>query len=292
MLQYYLILGVGVVGLGVSAIFAKITSAPSEIIGFYRLFFTFILTLPLILKTKKIDWSKINLKDFGLLFCAAFFLCFYLVTWFTSLRYTSVASSTVLVNIHPIFVILFSLIFWHKGLSSKTIFSVVVSILGIVILNWSDFSLNGKNLWGNFLAILGALFFTGNLVCTTHLRNKLDIIPYSIILYGFCSIILAIYTIISGTSFTGYTSTDYLMFLLLAVCSTILGQTLVSWCLKYLSITLVSLSTLGEPVVAAVWAYFVFQENISLTQAIGVVLVLLGIAYYGKTQKNKEKEEE
>ncbi len=277
---YYLVLLIGVIGLGLSGIFVKYTNAPSEIIAFYRLLFTFVLTLPLLLKTKLVDWQVIKTKDIGLIALSAMGLCFYFTTWFISLDYTSVASSTVLVNIHPILVILITYLIWKKGLTPWSLGSVLLTLLGMVILNYGDFSLGQEHLKGNLWAMAGAGFFTLHLFCTAHLRKKLEIVPYTLLLYAFGTIIMLLWVLLSGAALSGYSGQDYLMFLLLALVSTLLGQTLLSWCLKYLPTTLVSLSSLGEPVVAAILAYFLFQEKLNLWQVIGCLLVMGGIALY------------
>ncbi len=283
--NHYLILAVGIIGLSVSAIFVKFTSAPSEIIAFYRLLFTFILTVPMIIKTKQKDWTNITKKDILLIFLSAACLSFYFTTWFSSLLYTTVTSSTVLVNIHPIFVIVFSFFLWKEPITKEKILSVCWALVGIVILNWGDFSLGLQHIWGNVLALLGALFLTGHLLCTTQVRSKMEIVPYTVILYACGTLIMGGYALISKAPFTGYTHQDFLMFFLLALCSTVLGQSLLSWCLKYLSTTLVSLATLGEPIIAAALAYIILHENISIAQGIGSILILASIAYYAKSQK-------
>ena len=119
----YAVLVVAVVGVSLSAIFVRFTQAPSVVTAFYRLLFTFLLSLPLATTTKKYQW-RLRFKQLALIFASALFLALHFVTWFSSLRYTSVASSTVLVNTQPFFVIVFGFIIWRTPVNPKMLMSV------------------------------------------------------------------------------------------------------------------------------------------------------------------------
>src|SRR3954465_14624317 len=99
----YFALWLGVVSLSTSAILVKFSTAPSGVIAFYRLFFSVILMLPLFLYKYVPELKKISFKDWIHTIIAGVFLAFHFILWFESLNYTSVASSTVLVTLQPIF---------------------------------------------------------------------------------------------------------------------------------------------------------------------------------------------
>ena len=73
--------------------------------------------------------------------------------------------------------------------------------------------------------------------------------------------------------------------LLLAIFSTILGHSIFSWCLKYFSPAFVSASKLCEPVFAAVLAGILFGEMPSVMQIVGGMLILGGVYYYSRIEK-------
>lgn len=284
----YFVLAVAVLGVSLSAIFVRFTQAPSEVVAFYRLLFTFIFSLPLVLSTKKYQWKKISSKDLALIFGSALFLALHFITWFISLDYTSVASSTVLVNTQPFFVILFGWLLFKIPIGKNTVISVLLAIAGSVILSWGDFSAGGNTIYGDILALIGAIFIAIHYLFSSYLRTRIDTIPYTTLLYGFCTIILAAAVLLRGYSFVGYNVLDYGMFISLAFFCTILGHTLFSWCMKYLDASAVSLSVLGEPVIAAIIAYFLFAEKFSLGQFIGGLIVLVSIFGY-LYEDNKQK---
>lgn len=276
----YVVLTIAVLGVSISAIFVRFTVASPEVIAFYRLLFTFLMTLPMVLGTKRYQWTKISKRDLLLIFCSALFLALHFTTWFASLRYTSVASSTVLVNTQPFFVILLGLIIFKTPVSRNTLLAVIAAVLGTTLLSWGDFSLGGSSLYGDILALIGAIFIAIHYLFSSYLRRTLDTVPYTTLLYGFCTAILAVMVPLGGASFGHHLPLDYVMCAALAFFSTILGHTLFSWCMKYLPATAVSLSVLGEPVLAAIIAYFLFDEGFTVSQFIGSIIVLVSIFGY------------
>lgn len=286
----YAVLIIAVLGVSVSAIFVRFTIAPPEVVAFYRLLFTLLMTLPLVLSTKRYQWSKISRRDILLIFLSALFLALHFTTWFASLRLTSVASSTILVNTQPFFVILFGLIIFKTPVSRNTLLAVLCAVFGTLLLSWGDFSLGGTSLYGDALALVGAIFIAVHYLFSSYLRQSLDTVPYTTLLYGFCALILAAMVPLNGASFVGHPPLDYLMYAALAFFSTILGHTLFSWCMKYLPASAVSLSVLGEPVLAAVIAYFLFGEGFTFSQLVGSFIVLISIFGY-LWEENKQHQQ-
>ena len=78
--------------------------------------------------------------------------------------------------------------------------------------------------------------------------------------------------------------------LLLSVCSTLLGHSIFSWCLKFLSPSFVSASKLCEPAVAAVIALFVFGEVPAPLQIAGGAVTIGGVLLYSHVEKKENRE--
>ncbi|OAA90423.1 DMT family transporter [Clostridium ljungdahlii] len=78
----------------------------------------------------------------------------------------------------------------------------------------------------------------------------------------------------------GYPKYDWLCFFCLAFISTILGQTILNWLIKWLSTSTISMSMVGEPVVTCILAYFILGQAISYNQILGSVIILIGIAIF------------
>jgi len=276
----YLAVIVGVIGVSSSAIFVKLTTAPSVITAGYRLLFTFLMLLPFTLKYNRKDFRFFSGKQYRVAFISGLFLAFHFISWFSSLNYTSVASSTVLVNTQPLFVIIFSYLLWREKLPLKALIGVSIAFGGTVILSWGDFCLGPTNLWGDALALIGAIMVAGYYLCGKYLRQTMSLLPYTTLVYGFSTLLLFFFALLGGYSFTNYSLQDFLIFLALAFFCTIMGHSLLNWAIKFLPASSVSISILGEPVIASALAYFLFQETLTLQQLIGSILILGGILFY------------
>lgn len=286
----YFTLFLGVLALSTSAIFVKLADAPSSITAFYRLFFAALILLPFLL-FKKENWHELLTLSkkqwcFGLL--SGLFLAIHYVLWFESLNYTSVASSTVIVTLQPLFSFVGGYFLLKERYSKRGIASCFISLLGCFVIGWGDFEVSSKALFGDALAFVAAGVITAYFFIGQHMRKKLSIVPYSILGYVSSALFLGIYAISQGVSFTDYPFDTWKAFFGIAFISTILGQMVLNWLLRWLSVSVVSMSILGESVGTCILAYFILAEVISLQQGVGITITLVGLALF-LFQQNKER---
>jgi drug/metabolite transporter (DMT)-like permease len=281
----YMALAIGVVTVSTSAIFVKLAEAPAGVIAFYRLLFSVLLIMPIFLYKYMQELKVITKRDWIFSIVAGIFLAFHFILWFESLNYTSVASSTVLVTLQPLFAFIGTYIFFKEKLSPKSITSGAIAIIGSIIISWGDFRISGMALFGDILALVACALVTAYLLFGQDVRKRLSLITYTFIVYGVSTIALFFYVVLTGESFTGYSQMDWLWFLLLAIIPTLLGHSLFNWAIKYISTNVISMSILFEPIGAAILAYFVLQEYITWTQFTGGMLVMLSVAYFLRDNK-------
>ena len=276
------ILMLGVLGISFSSIFIKYSSAPSLVIATYRLGWTVLILAPLVGLKFRDELLKLKLKD--VLWCGAsgFFLAAHFSIWFESLKFTSIASSTVLVSTEVIFsAIGFVLVF--KGKINKIgILSIAVTLLGSIIIAAGDFGSGKNELYGDALALIGAVMVAVYTLIGRKQRGHLSTTVYTFITYFACFLTLLIFGFSSGTPLYGYGIKEVILGLLLGSSCTLLGHSMLSWCLKYLSPSFVCSAKLLEPVFASVLAIFIYSEVPSLLQVIGGIIVIGGVYVYSK----------
>ncbi len=290
---HYISLFFGVLSISTSAIFVKLSIAPAPIIATYRLVFSTLMLLPLILFNKKymLEIKKLELKQFGAVFSSGIFLGIHYILWFESLRFTSVASSTVLVTMQPLFAFIGSYFFFGERLKKLSLFGGFLSILGSCIIGFGDFKIGGIALIGDIIALLAAGVITAYFLIGQSVRKKLSLVAYVFICYLSSSIFLLGYSAALKYPLVGYQNSDWLWFFCLALVSTILGQTVLNWLIKWLSASTISMSILGEPVGTCILAYLILGESISYNQILGSAIILIGIGIFlvGKTIKVEDK---
>ena len=273
----YLVLLVGVVSVSFAAIFIRLAEAPPLVIAAYRLT---IASLVLILLTYKKTFpsvKRLSGRDSLLLLLSSFFLALHFALWITSLSYTSIASSVILVTCHPAFVAVISYFLWHEVLNRLTIGGMVIAFAGVVLINYGGFDFGSQAILGDVLALVAGFAMGGYLILGGYLKNRIEIMPYLTMIYSGAAVILLLATAGFGYSFTGYSGTTYLMMVLLAVIPQLIGHSSFNLALRLIPVTLVSVAILGEPVGATLLGYFILDEVPTVKELIGGVLILAGI---------------
>lgn len=277
---------IGIIGISLSAIFVKYSQAPSVVTAAYRLLWTVLLMSPVVLFQKSRRKELLSTDKKTVLLCAVsgIFLALHFVIWFESLKHTSVASSTTIVCTEVIWVALGFCLVMHGRLSAKAILAIAVTLVGSIIIAWSDSSSGGNHLYGDILALLAAMAVAVYTLIGRVARTTTSTTIYTYIVYVCSALTLLVITAVQGLPLTGYGSSGIIVGLLLAVFSTILGHSIFSWCLKFLSPAFVSASKLCEPVVAALFAAVLFHEIPGILQLAGGAVIIGGVIYYSRIE--------
>ena len=265
--------------------------APSLVIAALRLTCAAALLAPLALVRHRTELINLSRAEISLGAVSGLFLAVHFATWITSLEYTSIASSVVFVSTGPLWVAILSPVLLNERLSRLAAIGLVVAILGGIVIGLSDACrwdhglrcpelgrvMQGRAMWGNFLALIGAWTVSGYLIIGRKLRAKMSLIPYIFFVYSMSAIALLIFMFAAGYSPLGYPGKAYGWIFLLAIFPQLIGHSTYNWVLRYLPATLVAAVTLIEPISSALLAYFVLSERPSTGVLAGGLLILIGI---------------
>lgn len=287
----YIPIAIGVISVALSAIFVKLSTADAGVIAFYRMLFSVLFMLPLFLWKYKKEVLIFTKKDWIYSSIAGVFLAFHFIFWFESLNYTSVASSTVLVTLQPIFAFVGTYFFFKEKISLKDLLAAMIAISGSFIISWGDFKVSGSALYGDLLALIGCALITAYLLFGQDVRKRISLITYTFVVYSISTVTLFFYVIAKGESLGPHPSSDWFWFILLALIPNLLGHTLFNWSLKWISTNVISIAILFEPIGASILAYYVFHETLSFSQITGGIVVITGIVIFvvdvGRFRRNK-----
>ena len=295
--NYYPLLGlfIGIIAVSTASIFIKVAQAeaPSFVIAATRLFVATIVVTPIAIiqyKKRLIQFSK---NEYILLILSGLFLAIHFASWITSLEYTSIASSVVLVTTTPLWVAIFSPIFIKEKIKANLWVGLILSLLGsslvaisnqcsfslsqLLICNSEVISLDKFSFLGNILALLGAWMAAGYIMVGRQVRTKIPLVIYIFYVYLFATIFLFIITLISGESFLGYSGKTYLWMVLLGLIPQLLGHSIFNWTLGHLPAAFVSIALIGEPIGTIILAFIFLNEIPSTLEFLGGLLILLGI---------------
>jgi len=278
MKKHYWALVAGVIAVAFAAIFIKKAEAPSIVIAAYRLGIAAIIITPIALIKARTELKILTIKEYLMAVASGGFLALHFALWISSLRYTSVTSSVVLVTASPIFVAIASYLLFKEKITRRILIGIMVSIIGAIVIGFNSWILGGASVKGSILALSGALAIAGYLLIGRRLRQKMGILSYIFLTYSSAAVVLVIWSLIVGGSFTGYSGFTYLMFVLLALIPQLTGHSLLNWSLKFVPATMVTIAVLGEPVGATILAFSILKEVPSGFEITGGLLILGGIA--------------
>lgn len=277
---------IGVIGISVSAIFVRYSTAPSAVTAAFRILWTVLLMTPVVFGKKETREELLHIEKKACIQSAlsGLFLAAHFILWFESLQHTSVASSTTIVCTEVIWVSLGFCLFLKGKLSKKAVLTIGVTFAGSVLIAYADSGTGGGHLYGDILAWIAAMASAIYTLFGRIVRKSVSTTVYTYIVYVACSVALLVVCVLQGHHLFAFGNSGIIVGFLLAVFSTILGHSVFSWCLKYFSPSFVSASKLCEPVVAAIFAGFLFGEMPVLLQFLGGVIILGGVYYYSRLE--------
>jgi len=272
-LLFLLFIAIGAVS--TASIFIKLCDAPSLIIAAYRMIFASLLLTPVVALQKRRQGME-TMKLRGCLL-SGLFLGLHFAFWIGSLKYTSVASSVVLVATNPIFVGIGGWLFLKEKLNLNLILGILFTVLGSVFISLGDTTISKEALLGDGLALLGAVSVSGYFLIGRKIRRDQDLLSYIFPVYSMAALLLVFLSLLFQKPFGGYSSSTYLFMFLIALIPQLIGHTTFNWALKYLPASMVAIATLGEPIGSSILAYFILDEGLTLWKMVGGVLIFAGI---------------
>lgn len=273
----YLGLTLATIAVSFSAILIKESAAPPVVIAAYRLAITTALLAPLVRGKRLARIAALTPRELAVIALAGVLLALHFAFWNASLGYTSVASSVLFVSVHPALIAAMAPAVLGEYPGRRGTIGIALTLVGSAIVAGGDLQLSGSAARGDGLALLGAVVFAGYLMIGRGGHADLDTISYSTVAYAICAVALVALTFPTHQSLAAVGPRDLLIFLALAVVCTLGGHLLYNWTLRYLAAAIVSVSFLGEPVLAALLAWPILGQALAAGTIAGGAVILGGI---------------
>jgi drug/metabolite transporter (DMT)-like permease len=270
------------------------------VIAAFRLTFASLILAPIALTRHRAELRGLTRRELLLALFSGTFLALHFATWITSLEYTTVASSVVLVSSSPLWVALLAPLVLRERLTRPVLIGMLLALTGGVVIALSDSCtwqnglncpslaefIKGEAFFGNFLALAGAWMVAGYLLIGRRLRAKMSLVLYIFVVYSIAAIVLIVIMFAAGETPLGYPPMIYIWMLLLALIPQLIGHSTYNWALRYVPAALVAVTTLGEPIGSTVLAYFILRETPTWIKLGGAAMILAGIWLALKAEKS------
>jgi len=249
-------LGVAVVFISLSGPMIAATAAPVLAIAFWRCLIGSGITGVWVMARRWSSLGALTRREIRLTVIAGVFLGLHFATWIPSLTLTTIAASTALVATQPIWAALIARAMGVR-ISSRVWIGIAIAFSGVIVLTGVDLSVDPAHLWGDALALVGAVFSAAYVSVAERVRKTVDTSTMTFVLYAVSALTILPLVFVFGQQLVGFDAQAWALILAVTLGAQLLGHSMMTRVLSSTSATVVSLAILfempGATLVAAIW---------------------------------------
>lgn len=277
------ILALAVAGVSTSGPLIAAVAAPALAVAFWRNAMAAAVTAPWLLIRQRAELRNMHRSAVVGCVLAGLMLALHFAAWMPSLAMTSVASSTALVCMQAVWTAVLSRLLGER-LSRTGWCGMGLALLGVVVLSGVDFTISGRALLGDLLALLGGVFSAAYVVIGGRVRQSVDTSAYTAICYSSCASVLLAVSVLGHQSLGGYSRVDWLRIVALTILAQLLGHSLFNRVLRTTSPTVVATAVLLEVPGAGLLAALFLGQHPPWAAVPALALLLWGLVLVVRAQ--------
>lgn len=283
-------LHIAVLLFGAAGLFGKAVALPALLIVLGRVGFAALaLFIGLIIFRK--DLRLAARRDYGGMFVLGAILAFHWFAFFYSIQLSSVAIGLLTFTTFPVFTMLLERLICKTPISAKSVVAACACIAGVLLIipaeQWSGSNADeAPQLWGVFWGIASGFSFA-----VLALRNRIYVQRYDVLLVTFYQCTVAALLLSPAVFFVvaEVTAGQLLYLAALGIVFTALAHGLFLRSMQCLPLSVVSVSTMLEPVYGIVLAFALLGEQLVLRELCGAALILSSVIFISYRRKSKSK---
>lgn len=264
------------VSLSTSPNWAKLNQMSAATLGFYRLAGAALLLLAYLLLTKKLKKIKFD-QNFVWALASGFFFFLHLWTYKFASKNTLVSNTMILFATNPVWATLGGQLFFKENIKPRVIFSYMLALIGVFMLVAQNLQLTPENHLGNVSALVSAFFYALYMLTGKKARAHMENFDFSLVLYSTCASMFAIAILSTDSPMTGFDAISWWSVLGLILLPTFLGHMSFTYLVKHMNLSLMSCGKLIEPIIATIFAYFLFSEHLGSNAIYAFILTGISV---------------
>ena len=278
-----LALAIGIVCISIFPILVKLELTGGLISAFYRMAIAGALLLPYVILTKKFKLPKMSILFLAVL-CGLLFASDVAV-WNISIQGSSATQATLLTNLSPVWVGVGSFFFLKNKPATNFWTGTLIAIFGMITLVGFEFFLNLEFNMAFTLAILSGILYAVYMLVSKDVLKEMEVLSFMVVTLITSTLFLGIICIFINEPFTGFSDAGWFVLFIQGIVCQLIAWLLISYATQNMRATRVSLSLLGQAVLATILAWVFLNEKITIQMIIGGLILLLGIriTFYSKT---------
>ncbi len=206
--------------------------------------------------------------------------------YFSSMQMTSVSTAVVLMYTAPIYVMIFSVLFWKEKLTKLKFISIACMLIGCClvagIVNGLTF-----DVMGILVGVLSGIAYASyNILTKISMRRGIN--PISVTLYSFLFMsIISLFVLEPQKAAENVSVAPAItvpLLIGLGICTFVIPYFLYTLAMKELSAGTASALGVVEPMAATLFSVVIFKEALDLFSGLGILLILCAILLIGKAE--------
>jgi len=258
---------------GSLGIFVRVINLPITEIVFFRVIFAASAVFVVLVAQKRLFQLKLK-GHRGLMILRGAGLTINWLMFFCAIRFTTIANAVLLTYTAPVFIVLWSPMFLKEKTESKTVFSLILSMVGITLIVFPGLKIGaGTHLFGMICALGSAITYALIVIVNKYLLNEYT--PASLVFYeSFISFFILVPFMF--VNFSRPTGGELLILIIMGVVNTALAAFLYTSGLKQVKAQHAGVLAYLDPLTAMVLAILFLSEIPTVYTVIGGVLILIG----------------
>ena len=267
---------VGILCISIFPVIVRMNLTSGLISAFYRMAIATAILLPVAFYT-----GKLKLKDIKVLWpvagCGVLF-AMDIAVWNISIQNSSATQATLLTNLSPIWVGIFSFLFLGYRPRKSFWAGTLIALTGMILFVGPVTFLELKLDMAFFLGVLSGVLYAFYILVSKAALEKLDVITFMSYSMLTSTVFLFLVNIYFGEQFLGFSGNAWLSLLVQGIVCQLIAWLLISYATQNMRATRVSLSLLSQMIFAALLAAVFIGEKITTVQIFSGLIILAGIA--------------
>lgn len=267
---------IGILCISIFPVIVRMNLTSGLISAFYRMAIATAIILPY-----AIYKNKLRLENYKILLpiiaCGILFASD-IAVWNISIQNSSATQATLLTNLSPIWVGVFSLLFLSFRPRKSFWLGTLIALVGMTVFVGVDTILNLHLDSAFFLGILSGVLYALYILLSKRVLEKMEVITFITYSMIFSTVFLFIINVSFGEQFFGFSNNAWISLLVQGIVCQLIAWLLISFATQNMRATRVSLSLLSQAIFATILAAVFVNEKITNIQMIGSVIILAGIA--------------
>ncbi|MDW5290992.1 DMT family transporter [Formosa sp. PL04] len=266
---------IGIICISIFPVLVRLSLTPGLISAFYRMAIASVVILPYVLITKQLKIPSTKMLLLASLCGVIFGLD--VGVWNIAIQESSATQATLLTNLSPVWVGIGAFLFLKDKPLKNFWIGTIIAIIGMMTLVGFKFFINLDFDLAFFFAILSGILYAIYMLTSKFVLEETEVLTFMTISVVSSAIALAILSFAMGEPFSGFSDTGWFVLVVQGLVCQLLAWLLISYATKHMRATRVSVSLLGQAILASILAWIFLNETITLQMMIGGIILLFGI---------------